>query len=278
MPFIKKCNVTIMLDLAKLCQQCLPIINQTGDFIRQELGAVNNQSIETKSLNSLVSYVDKTAEKMLVEKLQVLTPTATFLTEEETIDNQKSELRWIIDPLDGTTNFLHGVPVFAISVALEQNGVLVLGLIQEVNRQENFYAWKGGGAYLNGRAIHVSQKNQLADSLLATGFPYYDFSKMTTYLQVLESFMRGTRGLRRMGAAAIDLAFVACGRFDGFFEYGINTWDVAAGIIIIEEAGGRVSDFKSGDLHRTGQEVLATNGLLHDAMLEKVQILRKSTT
>lgn len=266
-----------MLDLEKLCQQCLPILNQTGDFIRRELGKVQNQAIETKSLNSLVSYVDKTAEEMLVEQLRVLTPGATFLTEEETIKNQSSDLRWIIDPLDGTTNFLHGVPLFAISVALEQNGELVLGLVQEVNRQENFYAWKDGGAYLNGQAIRVSQKKTLANSLLATGFPYYDFSRTTAYLKVLEGFMRGTRGLRRMGAAAIDLAFVACGRFDGFFEYGINTWDVAAGIVLIEEAGGKVTDFNLGDLHRSGQEVLASNGHLHEVMLEQVKSLREIT-
>lgn len=262
-----------MLDLEKLCQQCLPIMNQTGDFIRQELGKVQNQAIETKSLNSLVTYVDQTAEEMLVEQLRILTPDATFLTEEETIKNQSSDLRWIIDPLDGTTNFLHGVPVFAISVALEQNGELVLGLIQEVNRKENFYAWKNGGAYLNGQPIRVSQKADLADSLLATGFPYYDFSRTAAYLKVLEGFMRGTRGLRRMGAAAIDLAFVACGRFDGFFEYGIHTWDVAAGIVLIEEAGGRVTDFSLGNLHLSGKEVLASNGHLHDTLLAQVKPL-----
>lgn len=262
-----------MINLEKLCQQCLPIMNQTGDFIRQELGKVQNQAIETKSLNSLVSYVDKTAEEILVRQLQKLTPTATFLTEEETIKNQSSTLRWIIDPLDGTTNFLHGIPVFAVSVALEQDGELVLGLVQEVNRQENFYAWKNGGAYLNGNRIQVSSNKTLSDSLLATGFPYYDFSRTAAYLKVLESFMRGTRGIRRMGAAAIDLAFVACGRFDGFFEYGINSWDVAAGIVLIEEAGGRVTDFNLGDKHKSGSEVLASNGHLHRAILDQVNIL-----
>lgn len=260
-----------MLELEKLCQQCLPIMNQTGDFIRQELGKVQNRSIETKSLNSLVSYVDKTAEELLVEQLQKLTPQATFLTEEETVKNTQSDLRWIIDPLDGTTNFLHGVPIFAISVALEWKGELVLGLVQEVNRKENFYAWENGGAYLNGQKISVSQTEALGDSLMATGFPYYDFSRTATYLKVLEGFMRGTRGVRRMGAAAIDLAFVACGRFDGFFEYGINTWDVAAGIVLIEEAGGRVTDFKLGDLYRSGQEVLASNGYLHEELITHVK-------
>jgi myo-inositol-1(or 4)-monophosphatase len=263
------------MQLEKLCQQCLPILDEVGAFIRRELGSVLQQAIETKSINSLVSYVDKTAETMLVEKLGALLPGSTFLTEEETVENKEGDLRWIIDPLDGTTNFLHSIPVFAISVALEKEGELVLGLVQEVNRQENFYAWKGGGAFLNGEKIQVSDRGDLADTLIATGFPYYDFDRTKDYLKVLGSFMQKTRGIRRLGAAAIDLAFVACGRFDGFFEYGLNPWDVAAGIVLVREAGGQVSDFSDGDKYFSGSEMMATNGMIHESAAEIIAPLKR---
>lgn len=269
---IKKYNP---MQLKELCQQCLPIINEVGAFIRKELGSVTNQAIETKSRNSLVSYVDKTAESMLVEKLSQLLPEATFLTEEDTIENQESSLRWIIDPLDGTTNFLYSIPIFAISVGLEKNGELVLGIVQEVVRQENFYAWKDGGAYCNGKRIRVSDRETLADSLLATGFPYYDFERTEDYLQVLGHFMKETRGLRRLGAAAVDLAFVACGRFDAFFEYALSPWDVAAGIVLVREAGGKVSGFSTKTDFTTGKEIIASNGHIHQAMQASTKALAR---
>jgi myo-inositol-1(or 4)-monophosphatase len=263
------------MQLKELCQQCLPIINEVGAFIRQEWGSVTDQAVETKSRNSLVSYVDKTAEAMLVEKLGQLLPEATFLTEEDTVENQDSPLRWIIDPLDGTTNFLYGIPIFAISVGLEKDGELVLGIVQEVVRQENFYAWKDGGAYCNGTPIRVSNRESLTDSLLATGFPYYDFERTDDYLQVLAHFMQETRGLRRLGAAAVDLAFVACGRFDAFFEYALHPWDVAAGIVLVREAGGTVSGFSAKADYKTGVEIIASNGRIHQAMQESTKSLAR---
>lgn len=261
------------MQLEQVCYQCLPIINKVGDFIRKELGRVGDQSIEIKSRNSLVSYVDKTAESMLVEGLGRLLPAATFLTEEDTIENQESDLRWIIDPLDGTTNFLYHIPVFAISVGLEKDGELVLGIVQEVIRQENFYAWNGGGAYCNGKPMQVSQRENLTDSLLATGFPYYDFERTEEYLQVLGYFMKHTRGLRRLGAAAVDLAYVACGRFDAFFEYSLSPWDVAAGIVLVREAGGEISAFSNKVDYKSGQEIIASNGHIHADILKKTQSL-----
>ncbi|MEO0338801.1 MAG: inositol monophosphatase family protein [Bacteroidota bacterium] len=262
-----------MQNLKALCHDCLPLIDEVGDFIRTQIGQVATAQIETKDLNSLVSFVDKTAEEMLVAGLKKRTPDATFLTEEETVDQVKGDLRWIIDPLDGTTNFLHGVPLFAISVGLEIEGELVMGMIQEVNRKESFYAWKDGGAYLNGNPIHVSSADTLADSLLATGFPYYDFTRSEDYLKVLGQFMQKTRGIRRLGAAAIDLAFVACGRFEAFFEYGINTWDVAAGIVLVQEAGGEVTDFSKGNKFLTGEEIVATNGKITKELLSIAKTL-----
>ncbi len=244
-------------QLEQLCQKTILLVESVADFIRGEVGKVSAEKIEVKSLNSLVSYVDKTAERQLVAGLGELLPGSTFLTEEETVAQTEGEFQWIIDPLDGTTNFLHQLPCFAVSVALRQHGDIVLGIVYEVNRHECFSAWKGGGAWLNGRRIHASATTTLADSLVATGFPYRDFDTMHRYIHILQHLMKSTRGLRRYGAAAVDLAYVACGRFDSFFEYGLAAWDVAAGILLVQEAGGRVSDFDGGDDYLFGGRLLA---------------------
>ena len=172
-------------NLESLCKEAIPIIQSTGDFIRNELGKVSTEAIEEKSLNSLVSYVDKTAEQQLVEGLKKILPAATFLTEEATVAQKEGSLQWIIDPLDGTTNFLHTLPCFAVSVGLRHEGQMVLGIVLEVNRNECFYAWKDGGAYLNGQPIRVSSTPRLSDALLATGFPYHAYDHMEPYLKVL---------------------------------------------------------------------------------------------
>ncbi|MCB0580646.1 MAG: inositol monophosphatase [Phaeodactylibacter sp.] len=255
------------MNLEKICHQTIPIIERSGRFIRQELGRVSSGDIEEKALNSLVSYVDKTAEEQLVEGLGELLPGSVFLTEEDTIENRSGDLQWIIDPLDGTTNFLFQLPVFSISVALQQEGQTVLGIVYEINRQECFYAWRGAGAFLNGQPIRVSRRAPLEQALLATGFPYHDYSRMREYFQVFEHFMRHSRGLRRFGSAAVDLAYVACGRFDGFFEYGLNAWDVAGGAFIIREAGGVVTDFKGGGDFLYGGEIVAANPAVGKEML-----------
>ncbi len=246
-------------DLGYLAARACEVVEKTGSFIRQELGRVGADKVEEKSLHSLVSYVDRSAEEQLVQGLGALLPEATFLTEEETVQTRKGNLQWIIDPLDGTTNFLHQLPCFAISVALREGERTVLGIVYEVNRPEMFYAWAGGGAFLNGRPIRVSATAQMKDALLATGFPYYDFGRMDAYLGVLKDLMRETRGIRRLGSAAVDLAYVACGRFDGFFEYSLHPWDVAAGALLVEEAGGRVTDFSGGDNYLFGKEIVAVN-------------------
>lgn len=247
------------MNLETLCKATVQIVEETAGFIREQLGKVQAGDIESKSVNSLVSYVDKNAEKMLVEKLQALLPGSTFLTEEETVEQLKGEYLWIIDPLDGTTNFLHQLPCFAVSVALQKQEETVLGVVLEINQQECFYAWKEGGAYLNGSKIEVSQTKTLQESLISTGFPYYDYDRIEAYLETLKYLMVHTRGIRRFGAAAVDLAYIACGRFDAFFEYSLNPWDVAAGVLIIEEAGGVVSDFKGGNNYLYGRELIATN-------------------
>jgi myo-inositol-1(or 4)-monophosphatase len=244
------------------------LIRNVGKFLRQELGKVAAGDIETKALNSLVSYVDKTAEEQLVEGCSQILPEAGFITEEETIvSNADKAWRWIIDPLDGTTNFLHQLPFFSISVALQHQQKTVMGFVYEVNRDELFYAWKGGGAWLNGKAIQVTPTLSLADSLVATGFPYYDFEKTTAYLKMLEQLMKGTRGVRRLGSAALDLAYTACGRFDAYFEYSLAPWDVAAGAFLVQEAGGIVTDFGGGENYIFGKEIMASNPALAATML-----------
>ena len=245
-------------------------ISAVADFIRNELEKVNPQDIETKSLNSLVSYVDKNAELQLVEKLGKILPEATFLTEEETVINQEGNYRWIIDPLDGTTNFLHQLPFFSISVALEHKGEIISGIVYEVMRKECFYAWKNGGAFLNQNKITVSKRSQIGDTLIATGFPYYDYRGVEPYFEVLEFFIKNTRGVRRFGSAAIDLAYVACGRFDAYYEYSLNAWDVAAGVILVKEAGGKLSDFQGGDNYIFGKEMIAGSPFVFDKTLEVV--------
>lgn len=235
-----------------------------GNFIQTEAQDFNRDRVEVKSFNQLVSYVDKTAEEKLVAGLKQILPEAGFITEEETIVTEQKEYMWVIDPLDGTTNFIHQLPVYSISIALLHNNIPVMGVVFEPNRHELFYAWKDGGAYLNGHKITVKQNNELSKSLLATGFPYYDFDLMQRYLNTLQEFLRITRGMRRMGSAAVDLAYVACGRFDGFFEYGLSPWDVAGGMVLVQEAGGKVSTFSGTDDAIFGKEIVAASSQIFD--------------
>lgn len=250
------------MHLQTLAEKAGSIILNTGNFIREQSHRLHEITIEEKDLNSLVSYVDRKAEEQLVLELRKLLPEAGFITEEDTPDEAGKTWEWIIDPLDGTTNFLYGVPCFSISVGLRREGKLVAGIIYEVNLNELFVAWENGGAFLNKKKIHVSARKNLRESLLATGFPYYDFSRMESYLKSFIYLMEHSRGIRRLGSAAVDLAYVACGRFDGFFEYSLNPWDVAAGVVIVKEAGGTVIDFSGGENYLFGREIIASNTFL----------------
>lgn len=247
------------MQLQSLCEKANPIIIETGKFIREQSRRLHEIEIEIKDINSLVSYVDREAEKQLVEGLGKLLPGAGFLTEEDTPNSEGKTWQWIIDPLDGTTNFLYDIPCFSVSVGLKREDKLVLGIIYEITKNEIFYAWEGGGAYLDKNKIHVSKRDALNKALLATGFPYYDFSGMGKYLKSFSFLMQNSRGIRRLGSAAVDLAYVACGRFDGFFEYSLNPWDVAGGAVIVKEAGGEVIDFTGGDNYLFGKEIIAAN-------------------
>jgi len=202
-----------------------------------------------------------------VDGLKGILPGSGFLVEEHTVEDAHEEYTWIIDPLDGTTNFIHRLPAFSISVALMQHDRIVMGTVLDVKADECFYAWKGSSASMNGNEIRVSGRNKLEESLLATGFPYNDFSRQEEFVNMLSYLMRHTRGIRRFGSAAIDLAWVACGRFDGFWEYSLKPWDVAAGSFIVQQAGGIVSDFKGGHDFIHGREIVCGNPAVYPELL-----------
>lgn len=254
-----------------MCLQTIKLAEKVGKFIRTEAENFDLSKVEMKEFNNLVSYVDKGAEEQLVEGLRQILPEAGFITEEGTASHSDEEYKWIIDPLDGTTNFTHGLPAYAVSIALAKGHDLLLGVVYEVNRQECFSAWKNGGAYCNGKPIRVSQATTLDKSLLATGFPYYMFDKLDAYMDILKTFMQKTHGIRRIGSAAVDLCYVACGRFEGYYEFNLNAYDIAGGAIIVKEAGGTVSDFSGGSNYFYGEEIVASNGKIHQEVIDDIQ-------
>lgn len=261
------------MNLKEIEKGVISVSEQVAAFIRKEGEAFDHTRIEQKTVfNNLVSYVDKEAEARLVKVLHDLLPEAGFITEEGTVEqSREQEYNWIIDPLDGTTNFLHGLPVYSISVGLTRGKELILGVIHHIGRNECFHAIKDGPAYCNDRQIRVSKTPALNESLLATGFPYHQFDKGDIYLEIIKQFLKDTHGIRRLGSAAIDLAYVACGRLDGFFEFNLNPWDVAAGAFIVRRAGGIVTDFRGTDDFLFGGELCAANQLMHHEMLQIIK-------
>lgn len=256
----------------ELLQEATRLVQSTGAWILEQQSALNELDVHDKGLNQLVSRVDREAEQQLADGLRKLLPGAGFITEEATVAQQQQQAyTWIIDPLDGTTNFLHGLPMFSVSVALAKGHELQLGMVHIPALGETFTAQRGGGAFLNNKPIRVSERGQLAQSLLATGFPYTEFAQLPVYLDVLHRLMKETRGLRRMGSAAIDLAYTACGRFEGFFETGLAPWDVAAGILLVEEAGGLCSDFSGTANMLFGKEIIAANSSVHTSLKACIQ-------
>ena len=260
------------MEFTKL-NSILPLVISTakkaGDFIRTERKTFSSDKIEIKGLNDLVSYVDKKSEEIIVTDLQQVLPQACFIVEENT-RSEKKEYNWIVDPLDGTTNFIHGITCYAVSIALEHKGEIILGVVYEVSRDECFYAVSGGGAFLNEESIKVTTNQSLKDCLIATGFPIYNFERINPYLKTLEHLMRNTHGIRRIGAAAADLCYLACGRVDAFFEYNLNSWDVAAGALIVKEAGGKISDFKKGNDWLFAKELIAANSKVFDQFSSEI--------
>lgn len=261
-----------MIDLSAIEENVMNVCREVGEFIDHEGSRFDRVHIEQKEgFNNLVSYVDKESERKLVSALSKILPGSGFIAEEGTSIESTNGYRWIIDPLDGTTNFTHGLPLFAISIGLALKDKMALGIIYEVNKKEMFHAVEGSPAFCNEKQIHVSTIQSLQESLLATGFPYYEFDKMNAYMEIISSFLRRSHGVRRLGSAATDLAYVACGRFEGFFEYNLNAWDVAAGAFLVQQAGGTVTDFSGGNNYLFGGELIA-GGAVHPDMLK---IIRK---
>ncbi len=253
--------------LPALTASVVEISRTAAGFIRSQVGLVQDADILEKERNSLVSYVDKQAELQLVTGLGPLIPGAGFLTEEDTTENSNQEFTWVIDPLDGTTNFLQQIPVFSVSVALAHHGEIVLGCVVDVMQDTAYYGWLGGGAWANGTRINTSKRDDLRDAIIGTGFPYYAPDDMRRLTEIFMCVVSSARGVRRLGSAALDMTYTACGKLDGFYETTLNAWDVAAGVILVREAGGKVTDFEGGgDFVRKGQ-IVASNGPLHDHIL-----------
>ncbi|TCN70080.1 inositol monophosphatase family protein [Acetobacteroides hydrogenigenes] len=253
-----------MIDYESICRKTISVAVEAGHLIKNERAKFRKDAVEKKGLHDFVSYVDRASEELIVKELKGLIPEAGFIAEEGTVAAENKHYRWVIDPLDGTTNFIHGISPFAVSIALMEGEEVVVGVVYEVSLDECFYAWKGGNAYLNGTPIEVSTAPSIHDSLVATGFPYYDFSKTPEYLKFLEYLMRNTHGIRRLGSAATDLAYVAAGRFDAFYEYSLQSYDVAAGSLIVKQAGGHVCDFSGGNNYIFGKEIVACNTMLKE--------------
>jgi myo-inositol-1(or 4)-monophosphatase len=247
------------------------IAKQAGHYLINEQQSFSRESLELKGKNDLVSYVDRNTEKIIFDGLQTLVPEAGFLGEETGISGSDAEWLWVVDPLDGTTNFIHGLPLFSVSIGLLHHNKPYLGVVYDPYREELFSAELNKGSWLNGVRIYTSPETSLERSLLATGFPYFNFQQLPEYLSLLGDLMASCHGMRRMGTAAIDLAWTACGRFEGFFEYNLSPWDVAAGTIIVTEAGGIVNDFENNDNPLFGKQILASNKNIYKPLLEKIR-------
>lgn len=241
---------------------------QAGGIITRASSDVGALKIQSKSFNDFVTEVDRTAERTIIETLKGAYPDHGFLGEESGTSNVDAENVWIIDPLDGTTNFLHGFPQYAVSIALQQQGVLTQAVIYDPNRNDLFTATRGRGAFLNDKRIRVSSRTKLQESIIGTGLPFRDFQHLDTYLAMFKDMIKKTAGLRRPGSAAMDLAYVAAGWYDGFWEIGLSKWDIAAGGLLIQEAGGIVGDFEGNESWIDTGNIVAGNPKIFAQLLQ----------
>jgi myo-inositol-1(or 4)-monophosphatase len=240
---------------------------EAGRFLKYNTGKVKNIEIKKGEERNLVSDLDKASEAKIIEHIRRHYPNHAILAEESGATDTVAEYKWVIDPLDGTTNYLHGVPIYCVTIALEHKGELVAGVIYDPNLDELFTVERGSGAYLNGKKISVSSSSTLIASLLVTGFPYDISVNPDHAIDHFVHFLTKGGGIRRLGSAALDLAYIASGRFDGFWEVNLNPWDMAAGVLLVEEAGGKVTNFLGNPTNIYTKQVLATNGKIHDQMV-----------
>jgi myo-inositol-1(or 4)-monophosphatase len=250
----------------RFLQVAMTAAKEAGRIQMLHLG--HSHSIEYKGEIDPVTIVDKLCEKAIVQMISDTFPDHDFLTEESPFEGKGSPWRWVIDPLDGTTNYFHGFPFFCVSIGLEVNREVRLGVVYSPVLSEIFHAEKGKGAFLNGSRLSVSRNNDLNRSFLSTGFPYDVREHPDRYLRYFRQFLIKSFGIRRPGSAAIDLCYLAAGRFDGFWELKLHAWDVAAASLIVTEAGGKMTDFQGQPFDIYSEEALASNGLIHEEMLE----------
>jgi len=250
-----------MIDLA------IDAAREAGRYLREHVGKVRTISTKDGEMRNLVSEIDRGSEAMIISRIRERYPEHEILAEEGGTGGTNPEYRWVIDPLDGTTNYLHGIPVYCVTIGLEHHGVLTAGVVYDPTHDELFVAERGSGAYLNGSRIRVSGTGSLMESVLVTGFPYDVATNPDRAIERFIGFLKASRGVRRLGSAALDLCWVAMGRFDGFWEVNLHPWDIAGGIVIVEEAGGEVSDFSGRTVNIEGRQILASNRRLHTEML-----------
>ena len=261
------------IDLKKTLIQVCDTANDIGEYLKQEQSKLKKSAIEMKGTRDYVSYVDKEAEKKLVSALKEFIPNAGFLTEEETVEQVQKEYTWIIDPLDGTSNYVHGLAPYTVSIALTHNKEIVLGVIYDPLADEMFTAIKGEKALLNNEVIDVSTKDEMKNGFIGFGIPYSVNKKTESVLKNIWTHF-GDASFRLMGSAAIELCFVACGRYDAYIHSGLSAWDVAAGAFILQQAGGKITDYKSGSDYIYGKEIVATNSSIHDSIMKNIINLR----
>jgi myo-inositol-1(or 4)-monophosphatase len=258
-----------------LMKKAVKAARQAGALIMNYLGNISSKDIDKKKASDYVTTVDRKSEKIIISIIKKRFPDHSFLAEESAHEEESSGYRWIIDPLDGTTNYIHCYPAFSISIALEYNRKIILGVIFDPLRKEMFTALKGEGAYLNGHRIRVSKVRDMKYGLIATGFPFRNKEYAGYYLKLFQNVFNRVSDLRRGGSAALDLAYLACGRCDGFFEIGLNPWDIAAGGLLIREAGGKITDFSGGSNYLNTGNVVAGIPLVQKGLLQEVRKIFK---
>lgn len=260
-----------MADYSKELEVAKKAAGEASEII-QGFRDNHNFEINFKGKNDLVTDADLASEEKILSIIREAFPDDQILAEETSTQQVLPEQRtWMVDPIDGTTNFAHGFPVFCVSIGLWEKQEAKMGLVLEVNKDECFYAIKGGGAFLNGDPIHVSALDEPQHSMIGTGFPYNDLSLLQNYLRIFEWLLRRTQGVRRPGAASYDLCCVAAGRFDGFYEYSLNPWDVGAASLIVQEAGGTVTDWEGGSNWLFGQRIVAGNSDVHEFLIKAIK-------
>ena len=255
----------------KMLNVAIQTAKGAGAILMEHFGNISSYEHKSTAID-LLTIADTKSEAFIVNEIKTTFPDHHIIAEESADDENDSDYRWVIDPLDGTTNFVHSLPIFAVSIGLQYKGETIVGVVYNPSADKCFFAEKNGGAFLNGEAIHITSTNTLSNSLLVTGFPYTHDDSWRKGFDLFKELYGKTQGVRRLGAAALDFCFVAMGRFEGFWEFGLSPWDVCAGGIILTEAGGKVSDWDGSPMPFSGNRILATNGHIHGEMMD---VLRK---